>query len=249
MYKLVLIRHGESEWNKANLFTGWMDADLSDKGIQEALHAGRLLREEQFVFDVAYTSYLKRAIKTLDYVLEEMDLLWIPVYKTWRLNERHYGALQGLSKTTTAEKYGEEQVKLWRRSYDVLPPALTKDDDRNPRYDVKYRDIDDAFIPLTESLKETVVRVRDYWDKEISPQIKAGKKVIIAAHGNSLRALIKFLDNLSSEEIIDVNVPTGTPLVYTLDDQLHPIAKYYLGSEQHIESKIQEVAKPDKIME
>ncbi|MDP4097693.1 2,3-diphosphoglycerate-dependent phosphoglycerate mutase [Paenibacillus sp. P96] len=249
MYKLVLIRHGESEWNKANLFTGWMDADLSDKGIQEALHAGRLLKEEQFVFDVAYTSYLKRAIKTLDYVLEEMDLLWILVYKTWRLNERHYGALQGLSKTTTAEKYGEEQVKLWRRSYDVLPPALTKDDDRNPRYDVKYRDIDDALIPLTESLKETVVRVREYWDKEISPQIKAGKKVIIAAHGNSLRALIKFLDNLSSEEIIDVNVPTGTPLVYTLDDQLHPIAKYYLGSEQHIESKIQEVAKPDKIME
>lgn len=249
MYKLVLIRHGESEWNKANLFTGWMDVDLSDKGIQEALHAGRLLKEEQFAFDVAYTSYLKRAIKTLDYVLEEMDLLWIPVYKTWQLNERHYGALQGLSKTATAEKYGEEQVRLWRRSYDVLPPALTKDDDRYPKNDVKYRDIDDELIPLTESLKETVVRVRDYWDKEIAPQIKAGKNVIIAAHGNSLRALIKFLDNLSSEEIIDLNVPTGTPLVYTLDDQLHPVGKYYLGSEQHIESKIQEVAEPDKIME
>ncbi|MFM9278692.1 2,3-diphosphoglycerate-dependent phosphoglycerate mutase [Paenibacillus jiagnxiensis] len=249
MYKLVLIRHGESEWNKANLFTGWMDVELSDKGIQEALHAGRLLKEEQFVFDVAYTSYLKRAIKTLDYVLEEMDLLWIPVYKTWQLNERHYGALQGLSKTATAEKYGEEQVKLWRRSYDVLPPALTKDDDRYPKNDVKYRDIDDELIPLTESLKETVIRVRDYWDKEIAPQIKAGKNVIIAAHGNSLRALIKFLDNLSSEEIIDVNVPTGTPLVYTLDDQLHPVGKHYLGSEQHIESKIQEVAEPDKIME
>ncbi|MFB5760545.1 2,3-diphosphoglycerate-dependent phosphoglycerate mutase [Paenibacillus medicaginis] len=249
MYKLVLIRHGESEWNKANLFTGWMDVDLSDKGIQEALHAGRLLKEEQFVFDVAYTSYLKRAIKTLDYVLEEMDLLWIPVYKTWQLNERHYGALQGLSKTATAEKYGEEQVKLWRRSYDVLPPALTKDDDRYPKNDVKYRNIDDELIPLTESLKETVIRVRDYWDKEIAPQIKAGKNVIIAAHGNSLRALIKFLDKLSSEEIIDVNVPTGTPLVYTLDDQLHPVRKHYLGSEQHIESKIQEVAEPDKIME
>ncbi|MFB5673404.1 2,3-diphosphoglycerate-dependent phosphoglycerate mutase [Paenibacillus terreus] len=249
MYKLVLIRHGESQWNKANLFTGWMDVDLSDKGIQEALHAGRLLKEEQFVFDVAYTSYLKRAIKTLDYVLEEMDLLWIPVYKTWQLNERHYGALQGLSKTATAEKYGEEQVRLWRRSYDVLPPALTKDDNRYPKNDVKYRGIDDEFIPLTESLKETVVRVKDYWDKEIAPQIKAGKNVIIAAHGNSLRALIKFLDNLSSDEIIDVNVPTGTPLVYTLDDQLHPVGKYYLGSEQHIESKIQEVAEPDKIME
>jgi 2,3-bisphosphoglycerate-dependent phosphoglycerate mutase len=249
MYKLVLIRHGESEWNKANLFTGWMDVDLSDKGIQEALHAGRLLKEEQFVFDVAYTSYLKRAIKTLDYVLEEMDLLWIPVYKTWQLNERHYGALQGLSKTATAEKYGEEQVRLWRRSYDVLPPALTKEDERYPKNDVKYHDIDEELIPLTESLKETVVRVRDYWAKEIAPQIKAGKNVIIAAHGNSLRALIKFLDNLSSEDIIDLNVPTGTPLVYTLDDQLHPVGKYYLGSEQHIESKIREVAEPDKIME
>ncbi|MGG4107547.1 2,3-diphosphoglycerate-dependent phosphoglycerate mutase [Paenibacillus lautus] len=249
MHKLVLIRHGESLWNKANLFTGWMDVNLSDKGIQEALHAGKLLKEEQFVFDVAYTSYLKRAIKTLDYVLEEMDLLWIPVYKTWQLNERHYGALQGLSKTTTAEKYGEAQVQLWRRSYDVLPPALTKDDARYPRYDIKYRDMDDELIPLTESLKETVVRVRDYWDKEIAPQIKAGKNVIIAAHGNSLRALVMFLENISSKEIIDLNIPTGIPLVYNLDDRLHPVQRYYLGSEEHLESKIKQVAEPDKIME
>lgn len=249
MHKLVLIRHGESEWNKANLFTGWTDVDLTDKGIQEAQHAGSLLREEQFVFDIAYTSYLKRAIKTLDYVLEEMDLLWIPVYKTWQLNERHYGALQGLSKKTTAELYGEEQVKLWRRSYDVLPPALTKDDERYPKHDLKYRSLDDKLIPLSESLKETIVRVKDYWEREIAPQIMSGKNVIIAAHGNSLRSLIMFLDNLSPKEIIDLNLPTGIPLVYNLDDQLYPIEKYYLGSEKHIEKKIEQVAEPDNIME
>ncbi|WP_156857465.1 2,3-diphosphoglycerate-dependent phosphoglycerate mutase [Oceanobacillus sp. AG] len=230
MYKLVLIRHGESEWNKANFFTGWTDVDLSDQGIEEAQHAGKILKEEQFVFDVAYTSYLKRAIKTLDYVLEEMDLLWIPVYKSWQLNERHYGALQGLSKTTTAIQYGEDQVKLWRRSYDMLPPALTKDDKRYPRYDVRYRDIDDERIPLTESLKETAFRVKDYWNNEIIPQIKSGKSVIIVAHGNSLRALIKILDNLSPAEVVDLNVPTGIPLVYSLDKHLRSIGSYYLGS-------------------
>lgn len=230
MYKLVLIRHGESEWNKANFFTGWTDVDLSDQGIEEAQHAGKILKEEQFVFDVAYTSYLKRAIKTLDYVLEEMDLLWIPVYKSWQLNERHYGALQGLSKTTTAIQYGEDQVKVWRRSYDMLPPALTKDDKRYPRYDVRYRDIDDERIPLTESLKETAFRVKDYWNNEIIPQIKSGKSVIIVAHGNSLRALIKILDNLSPAEVVDLNVPTGIPLVYSLDKHLRSIGSYYLGS-------------------
>lgn len=249
MYKLVLVRHGESEWNKSNLFTGWTDVDLSEKGVEEAKAAGKLLKEANLVFDVAYTSYLKRAIKTLDYILDAMNLLWIPTYKTWQLNERHYGALQGFSKLATAQKYGEEQVKLWRRSYDVLPPALTKDDERYPRHEDKYRDVPDQLIPLAESLKETVVRVEDYWEKEIAPQIKMGKHVIISAHGNSLRALIKYLDNLSKEEIIDLNIPTGIPIVYTLDEQLRPTQRYYLGSEQHIEHKLEQVAHPDKIME
>lgn len=249
MHKLVLIRHGESKWNQQNLFTGWTDVDLSDKGVQEAQQAGKWLKEEQFMFDIAYTSYLKRAIKTLDYVLEEMDLLWIPVHKNWQLNERHYGALQGLSKDTTAQKYGEEQVMLWRRSYDVLPPALTKEDERYPRHEVKYRDVPDESIPVAESLKETVVRVEEYWLNEIAPQIKNGKNVVIAAHGNSLRALIKFLEDLSAEEVIDLNVPTGTPLVYTLDNDLNPVEKYYLGPEHHVVQKIKEVAHPDNIME
>ncbi|GIP21356.1 2,3-diphosphoglycerate-dependent phosphoglycerate mutase [Paenibacillus sp. J22TS3] len=249
MYKLVLVRHGESIFNLENRFTGWTDVDLSEKGVTEAKEAGRLLKRDEFVFDIAFTSYLKRAIKTLDYILEEMDLLWIPVHKTWQLNERHYGALQGLSKEATAVKYGAEQVHLWRRSYDVLPPALTKDDERYPRNDVKYRDVPDQFIPLTESLKETIVRVEDYWLKVIVPQIKAGQRVIISAHGNSLRALVKYLDNMSDEEVIDLNIPTGTPLVYTLDEQLKPVEKYYLGSERRTEKKIEKVADPGKIME
>lgn len=249
MYTLVLLRHGESVYNKSNLFTGWTDVDLSEKGIQEAQEAGKLMKREELAFDVAYTSYLKRAIKTLFLALEEMDLLWIPVYKTWQLNERHYGALQGLSKSDTAKKYGDEQVMLWRRSYDVLPPALTKDDERYSRNDIKYRDVEDKYIPLTESLKETVVRVEDYWHREIAPQIKAGKKVIIAAHGNSLRALIKYLENIGNQEILDLNIPTGTPLVYKLDEDLQPIEKYYLGSEERTEHKIQKVADPGKIME
>nr|WP_248931315.1 2,3-diphosphoglycerate-dependent phosphoglycerate mutase [Paenibacillus yonginensis] len=249
MYTLVLLRHGESVYNQGNLFTGWTDVDLSEKGIHEAHEAGKLMQREGLTFDVAYTSYLKRAIKTLFFALEEMDLLWIPVYKTWQLNERHYGALQGLSKLDTAKKYGDEQVMLWRRSYDVLPPSLTKDDERYPRNDIRYKDVEDKYIPLTESLKETVVRVEDYWNREIAPQIKDGKKVIIAAHGNSLRALIKYLENIGNQEILDLNIPTGTPLVYKLDDDLKPIDKYYLGSEERTEQKIEKVADPGKIME
>ncbi|MCM3038340.1 2,3-diphosphoglycerate-dependent phosphoglycerate mutase [Paenibacillus motobuensis] len=249
MYQLVLVRHGESEWNKFNLFTGWTDVELSEKGVQEAEEAGKLLKAANFKFDIAYTSYLKRAIKTLYHILDEMDQLWIPVHKTWQLNERHYGALQGLSKSDTAEKYGNEQVLLWRRSYDVLPPALTKEDDRYPRHDSKYNELTDDELPLTESLKETVVRVEDYWEREIKLQIIQGKQVIIAAHGNSLRALIKYLEQLSSEQIVDVNIPTGTPLVYTLDEQFKPIEKYYLGSQGKIEQKIERVANPDTIME
>ncbi|AWB44241.1 2,3-diphosphoglycerate-dependent phosphoglycerate mutase [Paenibacillus sp. CAA11] len=249
MYTLVLLRHGESEYNRANRFTGWTDVDLSEKGITEAKEAGKLMKREEFVFDIAYTSYLKRAIKTLFLALEEMDLLWIPVKKNWQLNERHYGALQGLSKAATAVKYGDEQVMLWRRSYDILPPSLTKEDERYPRNDPKYRDVPDEHIPLTESLKETVVRVEDYWLREIAPQIKAGKKVIIAAHGNSLRALVKYLENIGNQEILDLNIPTGTPLVYTLDDDLKPLEKYYLGSERRTERKIEKVANPGTIME
>ncbi|MGG4553751.1 2,3-diphosphoglycerate-dependent phosphoglycerate mutase [Paenibacillus humicus] len=249
MHRLVLVRHGESEWNKSNLFTGWTDVDLSSKGVDEAKEAGKLLKEHKFDFDIAYTSYLRRAIKTLYFIQDEMNLLWIPTYKTWQLNERHYGALQGLSKLTTAQKYGEQQVQLWRRSYDVLPPALTKEDERYPRNDPKYKDVPDQFIPVTESLKETIVRVEDYWLREIKPQILAGQRVIIAAHGNSLRALVKYLDNLSAAEIMQVNIPTGTPLVYSLDEQLLPVEKYYLGSDTRIERKIEKVADPDRVME
>ncbi|CAM4354167.1 2,3-diphosphoglycerate-dependent phosphoglycerate mutase [Paenibacillus macerans] len=249
MHQLVLVRHGESEWNKSNLFTGWTDVDLSEKGVMEAKEAGQLLKREKFEFDIGFTSYLKRAIKTLDYILDEMNLLWIPIHKTWHLNERHYGALQGLSKETTARQYGEEQVMKWRRSYDVLPPALTAEDERNPRNDPKYRDVPERFLPLTESLKETGIRVEDYWEKEIVPQIKSGKKVIVAAHGNSLRALIKYLENISNEAIVDVNIPTGTPLVYSLDEHLKPVEKHYLGSEGRTSTKIEKAANPDRILE
>lgn len=249
MYKLVLVRHGESEWNKSNLFTGWTDVDLSLKGVEEAKEAGIMLKDEKFEFDVAYTSYLKRAIKTLYFILDAMNLLWVMVHKTWQLNERHYGALQGLSKLATAKQYGEEQVHLWRRGYEVHPPALTRDDERYPRNDAKYKDVSDSFIPLTESIKDTIVRVEDYWEREIKPQILAGKKVIIAAHGNSLRALINYLDNLSAKEIVDVNIPTATPLIYTLDERLKPVEKYYLGNERKVEHKLEKAADPDKIME
>ncbi len=229
MIKLVLLRHGESTWNKENLYTGWTDVDLSEKGLAEAKEAGRLMKADGFMFDLAYTSVLKRAIRTLWIALDEMDLLWLPVIKTWRLNERHYGALQGLNKAQTAEQYGEKQVKLWRRSYDVPPPSLTRDDPRWPGHDPRYADVDPDELPLAECLKDTVARFLPWWHAEAVPALKSGKRVIIAAHGNSLRALVKYLDNISDEAIVELNIPTGVPLVYELDDDLKPIRSYYLG--------------------
>jgi 2,3-bisphosphoglycerate-dependent phosphoglycerate mutase len=229
MHKLVLLRHGESVWNKENLYTGWTDVDLSEKGLQEAHEAGRLLREGGYVFDVAYTSVLKRAVRTLWIALDEMDLMWIPVYNTWRLNERHYGALQGLNKAQTAEQYGEKQVKLWRRSYDVQPPALTQADPRWPGHDPRYKHLAPADIPLTECLKDTVARFLPFWHETVVPALKAGKRIIIAAHGNSLRSLVKYLDHISDEAIVELNIPTGIPLLYELDDDLRPLRHYYLG--------------------
>ncbi len=243
MYKIVLLRHGESEWNKKNLFTGWTDVDLTDKGREEAKTAGELLKEAGFVFDLAYTSVLKRAINTLHIALAEMDLLWIPEIKSYRLNERHYGALQGLNKAETAEKYGDEQVMLWRRSYNVPPPALTKDDPRYPGNDPRYTGLPEEEIPLTESLELTVKRFVPYWENTIVPSVKEGKRVIIAAHGNSLRALVKYLDNVSEEEIVKLNIPTGVPLVYELDDELNPVKHYYLGDQEKINAAINAVAK------
>jgi 2,3-bisphosphoglycerate-dependent phosphoglycerate mutase len=229
MIKLVLLRHGESSWNKENRFTGWTDVDLSEKGIAEAHEGGKLLREGGYVFDLAHTSVLKRAIRTLWIALDEMDQMWIPVYRTWRLNERHYGALQGLNKAETAQKFGPEQVHLWRRSYDVPPPALTPDDPRYPGHDPRYASLTPAELPLTECLKDTVERFLPYWHTTIVPDLRAGKRVLIAAHGNSLRALVKYLDNIPDEEIVELNIPTGIPLVYELDDDLRPIRHYYLG--------------------
>ncbi len=242
MYKLVLLRHGESVWNKENRFTGWTDVDLSERGIEEAHEAARLLKEEGFTFDVAFTSVLKRAIRTLWIVLDDMDLMWIPVFKSWRLNERHYGALQGLNKAEMAEKFGEEQVKLWRRSYDVPPPALTPDDPRYPGNDPRYRDVPRELLPLTESLKDTVQRFLPYWHEVIAPTIKQGQRVLISAHGNSLRALVKYLDNISDEEIVHLNIPTGIPLVYELDENLRPITHYYLGDPARVQAAIEAVA-------
>lgn len=243
MYKVVLLRHGESEWNKLNLFTGWTDVDLSEKGTEEAKQAGVVLKQEGYQFDIAFTSVLKRAIKTLNYALEGLDLMWIPVVKSWRLNERHYGGLQGLNKAETAEKYGNEKVKIWRRSYDVPPPALEETDERYPGKDRRYADMDKKDIPLTESLKLTVDRFLPYWFETIAPTIKSGKRVIIAAHGNSLRALVKYLDNISEEEITELNIPTGVPLVYELDADLKPIKHYYLGDQEAINAAINAVAK------
>ncbi len=228
---LVIIRHGESEWNSLNLFTGWTDVDLSEKGRTEAELAGKMLKEEGFDFDVCYTSYLKRAIHTLDIVLDEMDLEWLPVTKAWQLNERHYGALQGLNKKETAEKYGEEQVKIWRRSYDVPPPALDPDDDRNPAKQEQYRDVPAENLPLTECLKDTVARVVPYFDDVIKPRMLAGDKVIIVAHGNSLRALVKYLEDISDKDIPEVEIPNGIPLVYELDRDFNVISKRYLGDQ------------------
>ena len=244
--KWVLIRHGESEWNKLNLFTGWTDVGLSEKGIIEANEAGFLLKENNFDFDVCYCSYLKRAINTLNIVLERMDRQWLPVIKTWKLNERHYGALQGLNKAETAEKYGEEQVKLWRRSFDVPPPALDKDDKRCPHNQAPYRNVDKSELPYNESLKDTIERVIPYYEEVIKKDMLDGKRVLITAHGNSLRALVKYLDNLTDEEIISVNIPTGIPLVYEFDDNFKVTNKYYLGNQDEINAKINSVANQAK---
>lgn len=244
MMKLVLIRHGESEWNKLNLFTGWTDVDLSEKGHAEAIAAGELLKAEGYDFDIAYTSILKRAIHTLNHVLDGMDRVWLPVIKSYKLNERHYGALQGLNKAETAAKYGDEQVKIWRRSYDVKPPALEITDERAPQNQEMFRGIDPSELPLNESLETTVERVVPYFESVIKEDMKAGKRVLIAAHGNSLRALVKYFDNLSNEEIIGVNIPTGSPLVYEFDDDFNVIKHYYLGmSEAELAAKMDAVAK------
>lgn len=247
MKKLVLIRHGESIWNKLNKFTGWTDVELSEEGIMENRKAGQILKENGYTFDVGFTSYLKRGIQTLWNVLEEMDLMWIPEYKSWRLNEKHYGSLQGLNKVETAEQYGEEQVLLWRRSYDQPPPPLSKKDERYPGNEEKYKELSSKQIPLTECLKDTVVRVVPYWKDTIAPMIKSGKRVLIAAHGNSLRALIKYLDNISDENIIDLDIPTGIPLVYELDDNLKPLTHYYLGDQEEIEKSIKSVKDQGKV--
>lgn len=234
MYKLVLVRHGQSTWNLENRFTGWTDVDLTDQGRAEAHSAGKLLREEGYAFDVAFTSVLKRAIKTLWIVLEEMNLEWIPVTRAWQLNERHYGALQGLNKAETAGKFGEAQVKLWRRSYDVPPPALDLTDERHPRFDRRYADLTPEQLPATESLKITLERVLPYWYSTLTPAIKSGKRILLAAHGNSIRALVKHLDNISDADISELNIPTGVPLVYELDDNLRRIKSYYLGDPEEI---------------
>jgi 2,3-bisphosphoglycerate-dependent phosphoglycerate mutase len=246
MYTVVLLRHGESTWNKENRFTGWTDVDLSEKGVEEAHQSAKLLMEGGYTFDLAFTSVLKRAIRTLWIVLEDMDLTWIPVVRSWRLNERMYGALQGLNKAEMAEKFGEEQVHLWRRSYDVPPPALTLDDERFPGKDRRYADLPLAEVPLTECLKDTVVRFMPYWIDAIVPAIKAGKKVIISAHGNSLRALVKYLDDVSDEEIPGLNIPTGVPLVYELNEEMRPIKHFYLGDQESVEAAIKAVKEQAK---
>ena len=246
MYKLVLLRHGESVWNKENRFTGWTDVDLTEKGVEEGKEAGKTLMENGFSFELAFTSYLIRANKTLELTLNVMGLENIPVEKSWRLNERHYGALQGLNKSETAEKHGEDQVLIWRRSYDISPPALKKTDKRYPGNDPLYKDVDKKDLPLTECLKDTVERFLPYWDEKIVPTIKDGKKIIIAAHGNSLRALVKHLDNISDSEILKVNIPTGLPLVYELDENLKPTDRYYLGDEDKVKKAMEAVANQGK---
>jgi len=246
MIKLVLLRHGQSVWNLENLFTGWTDVDLTDRGINEAITAGKTMKNEGYTFDKVYTSVLKRAIKTQFLAMDQMDLLWVPVEKAWQLNERHYGGLQGLNKSETAKKYGDEQVHIWRRSYDVPPPALEKTDDRYPGKDPRYADLSEEQLPQTESLKLTLERVLPYWNDRIVPDLEAGKKLIIAAHGNSLRAIVKHLDNMSDDEITSLNIPTGIPLVYELDDQLEPVKKYYLADEETQKKAEAEVANQGK---
>jgi 2,3-bisphosphoglycerate-dependent phosphoglycerate mutase len=244
--KLVLLRHGESTWNKENRFTGWTDVDLSDKGRQEAQEGGEVLRDGGYVFDVAYTSVLKRAIRTLWTTLDVMDQMWIPVHRSWRLNERHYGALQGLNKAETAAKFGEDQVKIWRRSYDIPPPALTADDPRFPGHDARYQGLSPQELPLTECLKDTVARFLPLWHETIAPAIQSGQRVIIAAHGNSLRALVKYLDNVSERDIVELNIPTGMPLVYELDDDLKALNRYYLGDPEKVKAAMDAVAAQGK---
>jgi 2,3-bisphosphoglycerate-dependent phosphoglycerate mutase len=246
MYRVVLLRHGESVWNQENRFTGWTDVDLNEKGRAEAHEAGQLMAAEKFEFDVAHTSVLKRAIRTLWIAMDVMDLLWVPVYRSWRLNERHYGALQGLNKAETAAKHGEEQVKIWRRSYDIPPPPLESTDPRHPANDRRYASLSPAELPLTESLKDTVARFLPYWHEAIAPDIRAGKKVLIAAHGNSLRALVKYLDNVSEQDILEVNIPTGIPLVYLLNEDLKPLQKFYLGNQEAVAAKMTAVANQGK---
>jgi 2,3-bisphosphoglycerate-dependent phosphoglycerate mutase len=245
--KLVLLRHGESIWNLEDKFTGWMDVDLSDRGIAEAKEAGKTLKENGYSFDVAFTSVLKRAIRTLWLVMDEMDLMWIPVYRSWRLNERHYGALQGQNKAELSAKVGEEQVHAWRRSYDIRPPALEKTDPRYPGHDPKYRELNADELPVAESLKDTVARFMPYWDEVLAATLMSGKHVIVSAHGNSLRAMVKYLDSISDKEITDLNIPTGIPLVYEMDEDLKPLAHYYLGDAERVRKAIYEVAKQGQI--
>ena len=246
MMKLVLIRHGESEWNRLNLFTGWTDVDLSEKGHEEARAAGKLLKAEGYDFDLCYTSYLKRAIHTLYHILDEMDRAWLPVVKSWKLNERHYGALQGLNKSETAKRYGEAQVNIWRRSFDVKPPALDPTDERSPLNQPMYRDVDRALLPAHESLETTIARVVPYFNEVVKPEMLAGKRVIIAAHGNSLRALVKYFDDISDEGIVGVNIPTGTPLVYEFDDDFRVVRSCYLGDQEAIKASMEAVANQGK---
>jgi len=246
MYKVVLLRHGESAWNKENRFTGWTDVDLSEKGLEEATDAGRVLAAEGYTFDLAFTSVLKRAIRTLWITMDGMDLMWIPVIRDWRLNERHYGALQGLNKSETAAKFGEDQVKIWRRSYDIPPPALERTDPRYPGNDRRYKELTGPELPLTECLKDTVARFLPCWHDRIAPEIRAGKRVLIAAHGNSLRALVKYLDDIPDQDIVALNIPTGMPLVYELDDALKPIRSYYLGDPEKVKAAMDAVAAQGK---
>jgi len=246
MHKLVLIRHGESTWNRENRFTGWTDVDLTETGVEQARAAGRLLKAEGYTFDVAYTSVLKRAIRTLWLVLDEMDLMWIPVHRDWRLNERHYGALQGLDKAEMASRFGEEQVLQWRRSYDTPPPALEPDDERDPVRDPRYAGLERGELPLTECLADTVARVVPYWESSIAPVVRSGRRVVVAAHGNSLRALVKYFDEMSEAEVVGLNIPTGVPLVYELDARLRPLSRRYLGDQDAIAAAMRAVADQGK---
>ncbi len=241
--KLLLLRHGQSIWNLENLFTGWVDVDLSEQGRQEAQEAGRLLKAEGIAFDIAFTSVLKRAIRTLWMTLDEMDMMWLPVERTWRLNERHYGSLQGLNKTQTVEKHGADQVKVWRRSYDIPPPPLPQSDPGHPRFDRRYAGVPAGELPSTESLKDTLARVLPFWNARIAPELLAGRNVLVAAHGNSLRALVKMLDGMSDADIVELNIPTGVPLLYTLDANLKPLSSRYLGDAEAVKARAEAVAK------